>query len=584
MTIDTTAMLPRYRAAALAFFLVAAACSGGDPEAGAEAPAADIILRNGRIITVSTQPETASALAVADGRIIALGGDADVDPLQSGDTEVIDLEGRTVVPGLIDSHIHALGYGLHISQHVMFSTGERLSVADMLEKIEARAKESQPGQWIYVRGPYSLDFVEEGRLPNRRELDAITPDNPVFINMQGHVGVVNSAAIRLSGVTADTPDPANGIMVRDPATGELEGTLYEFPAFTPFLRSYPPHSFDERVEAARQANDVFARLGITTVVNLWAEPENLAVLRHLEERDELPVRWSMVYRLAPERFAGKSQDEIEAILRDFDLPQDNDRGKITVNGVKIIYDGFAEAAWMHDEYLEDMFGEGWHGVAFWDPATLRAVMEVCAERDIQVFVHVAGDRALDDVLDAMAAIDERYPLAGRRWTLEHASTEPTEDNLRQVRDMELIVSTQQAMGWSIGKTFKKYWGEERGATFAPNRTWLEALGHPYVKAGSDNRPIDPFIGFWSFIAREDVDGRVGRPDQVLGREDVLRMYTANGAYGIFTEDWRGSIDVGMDADLVVLSDDIMRVPVADIPAIKPVVTIVAGDIEFRDGL
>ncbi len=546
-----------------------------------QAQAADYVLRNGSIATVNNTSDTVTAVAIVNGRIQAVGNDEQVSERAGPETKIIDLDGKVVIPGIVDSHIHALGYGLHISQHVMFSTGEQLTVQDMLDGIEARAKQLEAGQWIYVRGPYSLDFVDEGRLPNRKELDVVAPQNPVFINMQGHVGVVNSVAIELSGVTKETPNPENGIYVHDPETGELEGTMYEFPTFTPFLRHLPPYSFDVRVNAAREADKVFSRLGITTVVNLWAEPENLAVLQHLEGLNELTVRWSMVYRLAPEVFKGKSASEIESLLKGYGLPDESDSDWVTVNGVKFIYDGFAEAAYMNDEYLEDRFGEGWKGVAFWDKESMQAVMEVCAANDIQVFVHVAGDRALDDVLETMDAVNDKYKLAGRRWTLEHASTEPTEENLRQVKKLELLVSTQQAMGWSIGKTFKQTWGEERGATFAPTRSWLDALGHPYVKAGSDNRPIDPFIGFWSFVVREDVDGRVGRPDQILAREDVLRMYTANGTYGIFAEDKWGTIEVGKLADLVVLSDDIFSVPAAQIRSIQPVMTIVNGEIVYQ---
>ena len=572
-------MLPILTIAALA--TMAACNQASDNAPAADVQAADFILRNGSIATVNNTSDTVSAVAIADGKILAVGNDEQVSERAGPETTIIDLDGKVVIPGIVDSHIHALGYGLHISQHVMFSTGERLTVQDMLDGIEARAKQLEAGQWVYVRGPYSLDFVEEGRLPNRKELDIVAPLNPVFINMQGHVGVVNSAAIALSGVTKDTPNPENGIYVHDPETGELDGTMYEFPAFTPFLRHLPPYNFDVRVNAVREADKVFSRLGITTVVNLWAEPENLAVLRQLEKANELTVRWSMVYRLAPEVFKGKSLSEIEGLLKEFGLPDDSESDWVTVNGVKIIYDGFAEAAYMHDEYLEDRFGEGWKGVAFWDQESMQAVMEVCAANDIQVFVHVAGDRALDDVLETMDAVNDKYSLAGRRWTLEHASTEPTAENLRQVKEFELLVSTQQAMGWSIGKTFKETWGEERGSTFAPNRSWLDALGHPYVKAGSDNRPIDPFIGFWSFIVREDVDGRVGRPDQILARDDVLRMYTANGTYGIFAEDKWGTIEVGKLADMLVLSDDIFSVPAAQIRSIQPVMTIVNGEIVFQ---
>lgn len=563
------------------------ACAGCDSDRASrsdrptEAAAASIVLHNGRIVTADADFTTATALAISGDRIIAVGTDRDVLDTAVDATRIIDLEGRTVIPGLIDSHIHAMGYGLHISQHVMFSTGERLNVAAMLEIIAGRAAESATGEWIYVRGPYSLDFIEEGRLPNREELDSVTRENPVFINTQGHIGVVNSKALEIAGVAEDTPDPPNGVYMRDPETGRLTGTMYEFPTFTPFLKHIPPHSIEARMEAARQANRDFSRLGITTVVNLWAEPENLAVLKRLQEAGELSVRWSMVYRLSPEAFAGKPYSEVEAMIRELGATGDSNDDWVTVDGVKIIYDGFAEAAYMHEPYLEDMFGPGWHGVAFWDADSLKAVMQACLENDLQVFVHVAGDRALDDVLDAMTAVNEVGRIPGRRWTLEHASTMPSDNNLQVVRRLGLIVSTQQAMGWSIGKTFKRFWGEQRGGTFAPNRTWLDGLGHPYVKGGSDNRPVNPFIGIWSYLLREDVDGVVGNPDETLELEDTLRLYTSSGAYGIFEEESRGSLETGKLADLVILPVDLFDMPVDDIRSIEPDMTIVGGKVQFQ---
>ena len=555
--------------------------TGRGPDVLPQAAAANIVLHNGKIVTVDRDFNLATAIAISGDRIVTVGSDQDAIGMADDETRIIDLDGRTVIPGLIDSHIHALGYGLHISQHVMFSTGERLNVAGMLEKIGRGAAESEAGEWIYVRGPYSLDFIEERRLPNREELDSVTPENPVFINTQGHIGVVNSKALAIAGVTESTPDPPNGVYLRDPETGKLTGTMYEFPAFTPFLKHIPPHSFEARVEAARQANREFNRLGITTVVNLWAEPENVAVLKRLQEAGELTVRWSMVYRLSPGEFADKSYSEVGSLIRELAATGEADDDWVTVNGVKIIYDGFAEAAYMHEPYLEDVFGPGWRGVAFWDVDSLRSVMRACLENDVQVFVHVTGDRALDDVLDVMSAMDEVDTIPGRRWTLEHASTMPSDSNLQLVRRLGLVVSTQQAMGWSIGKTLKDYWGERRGGTFAPNRTWLDALGHPYVKGGSDNRPINPFVGMWAYLVREDLDGVVGNPDETLGLEDTLRLYTSSGAFGIFEEKSRGSLEAGKLADLVVLSADILGMPVDEIPSIEPYLTVVGGEIRFQ---
>lgn len=544
--------------------------------------APDLVLHNGNILTVDAEGRVFDAVATLGDRIVALGSSEDILALAGRRTRVVDLKQRTVTPGFIDSHIHALGYGTHLTQHVMFSTGERLTVDEMVERIGAWARKTRKGEWIYARGPYSTDFVAEGRLPDRHEVDAVTPDNPFFMNMQGHVGVVNSYALRLAGIDKNTPDPSDGTYVRDRETGELTGIMYEFPAFHPFLKLMPAYSREQLSEAVETANARFLQYGITSVVNLWMTWDELAILRHLAREDALKVRWFTMIKADPRDFSGKTEREMEQRILGFGPPVGFGDEWLKINGIKIIFDGFAEAAWMHEPYMEDVFGEHWRGIALWDEQALKSVMRICARHDVQVSVHVAGDAAVDDVLAVMSEVDSEYPLAGRRWTLEHAGVVPSSGNIETVKRLGLVVSTQQAMGWSIGKTFKKNWGVRRGGMFAPNRTWLDAVGHPYVKAGSDNRPVNPFIGFWSYIAREDVDGVVSYPEEAISREDVLRLYTVNGAFGMFAEEELGTIEVGKLADMIVLSDDIMKVPVERIKDISPVFTIVGGKIMHEE--
>lgn len=543
--------------------------------------APDLVLHGGNIRTVDKDDNVAEAMAIKGDRIAMVGTDRDVLETVGPDTRVIDLAGRTVIPGIIDSHIHAFGYGMHITRHVMFSTGEQLTVQGMLKEIAERAESLEPGEWIYARGPYSLDFVAERRLPTRDELDTVTPENPFFMNMQGHVGVVNSRAIELSGVTGDTPNPENGIYVRNPETGDLTGVLYEFPAFGPFLRHMPAYSREDRLNAVRAANDRFLSYGISGVVNLWTSVEEQNVLEQLAKMDELSVRWTTMLKVEPDNFANRTEAAVEAKLRDLVSEKEYADDWLKLGGIKIILDGFAEAAHMHDPYLEDMFGEGWTGVSFWDRDTLRSVLAAASRLGIQVSIHVAGDAAMDMALEAMDRIDVNYPISGQRWTLEHAGVMPTAKNLRTTSRLGVVISTQQSMGWSIGKTFKEYWGADKGATFAPNRTWLDHLGHPFLKAGSDNRPVNPFTGFWAYAARKDVDGTVGKPDEVLDRSDILRLYTVNGAYGVFDESLRGTIEAGKLADVVVLSDDVMTVDTHEIRSIRPLMTIVGGDIRYQ---
>ncbi len=563
----------------LGFLLLSAGCGSAVPPELAP----DLILHNAKIITVDPDFRVVEAAAIKGSRFLAVGSNDHVLNLAGSQTSLVDLEGRTAIPGLIDSHIHALHFGWHITKHVNFSTGERLTVESMVVRIGEWAKNVPPGKWIYARGPYSLDFVAEGRLPNRWEVDAVTPDNPFFMNMQGHVGVVNSYALRLAGITKRTPDPEGGKFVRDPKTGELTGIVYEFPAMNPFRGLIPRHSLEDNLNAVRRANEVFNSLGITSVVNLAMPQWEFAVLRQLWRDEGLTVRWTAMLRADARVFLNKPYTEVEAEMRALGPPTRFGNDWLKINGIKIILDGFVEAAYMREPYLEDTFGKGWRGILLWDRESLKSVLRAAGKYGIQVAIHVTGDAAVDVALEVMDEVDREYPVAGRRWSLEHAGVMPTEENLEVAERLKVIISTQQSMGWSIGKTFKKWWGAEKGGIFAPNRTWLQALGHPYLKAGSDNRPINPFIGFWAYLARKDVDGEVARPEEALGREDTLRLYTTNAAYGIFEEQARGSIETGKLADLVVLSEDILSVPEDRVREIKPVMTIVGGKTVFQQG-
>ena len=563
----------------LGFLLLSAGCGPAVPPELAP----DLILHHGTIITVDPDFRVVEAAAIKGSRFVAVGGNDHVLNLAGSRTLLVDLEGKTAIPGLIDSHIHAFGFGLHNTKHVNFSTGERLTVESMVARIGEWAKNTPPGTWIYGRGPYSLDFVAEGRLPNRWEVDAVTPENPFFMNTQGHVGLVNSYALRQAGITKRTPDPKGGKLVRDPQTGELTGIVYEFPAMNLFRRLIPKYSLEDNLKAVRWANEEFNRLGITSVVNLHMSREELAVLRQLGRDEELTTRWTAFLRTDPKVFVNKSDAEVEAEIRALGPPTRFGNDWLKINGIKIVLDGFVEAAYMREPYLEEVFGRGWRGILLWDRKTLKSVLRGSAKYGIQVAVHVTGDAALDVALEAMDEVDREYSIAGRRWSLEHAGVMPTEKNLEITKRLKIIVSTEQSMGWSIGKTFKQVWGPEMGGIFAPNRSWLQALGHPYLKAGSDNRPVDPFIGFWAYLAREDVDGQVSKSEEALTREDTLRLYTTNGAYGIFEEKDRGSIETGKLADLVVLSEDILSAPESRVREIRSVMTIVGGKTVFQQG-
>ena len=543
--------------------------------------APDLIIHSGRIVTVDEDFSITEALAIKGETLVAVGTNDEVVQLAGERTKIIDLEGKTVIPGIIDSHMHAFQYGLRAFKQLFFETEEILTKESVLETIKERADNTPPGEWIVIRGPYSLDFMEEGRLPDRWELDPVTPDHPLYWNVHGHVGQINSYAIKLAGITSRTRDPEGGLIERR-SDGEPTGLLLESSAHVLVTRLIPDYSFEEKLDAEKKAVARFASAGITSLVNTGEDRENVLVLQELWRRKELVVRWHLAYWFRPADYNGKSYDQIEAAVRNVGPAIGFGDEWLKIGGIKLSLDGGIEGAYNREPFSQEaqqVLGEGWRGMLVWDKDTFRSVLRAAAKYDARMFVHVLGDAALDIALDTMEEVDQEYSIVGKRWTLEHGGLLPTRKNLEQAKRLGLVVSTQQAMGWSIGLSFKKSWGQKRGANLFPNRTWLDA--GLVVKGGSDAAPIDPMFGIWSYVTRKDLAGEVSQPEQIISREEALRLYTINGAYGTFEEDVKGSIEVGKVADLVVLSDDLLTVPEEKIKDIEVLKTIIGGKIVYE---
>jgi predicted amidohydrolase YtcJ len=566
----------------LAVFACLAVVSCGETSPVPDMLAPDLVVHGGKIITVDNDFRVVSAVAIKDGRFIAVGDEDQILPLRGVATHVIDLEGTTVIPGVIDSHIHAFGYGLDRSA-LNFATGEMLTLEGILEHVRGRAAQTPPGEWIVARGPFSLEFVREGRLPDRYELDEVAPDNPFYMNTQGHDGNVNSLALEMAGITRETPDPVGGTIVRD-EDGVPTGELLEEFAWGPVERLTPVPTREDMVEAARLAVEGLNAAGITSLVDmdgpLSESRDKIEILNQLEANGDLTIRWHVLTRFRGTEYANASAEVIDEAVRDIGAPSGFGSEWVRIAGIKLSLDGGVQGAYMREPYAEEQFGTGYRGILRgWDKESLKMVMRSAHKYGVRMFVHCVGDAALDLALDAMDEVDDELPLLGLRWTLEHAGLKPTERNLEQAKRLGVVISTQQPMGWTIGKSFKRMWGDELGSNWMPNKTWVDA--GVVVKGGSDVAPIDPMLGLWTYVTREDITGAVSDSVERVSREEALRMYTINGAYGTFQEDMLGSIEVGKLADLVILGGDPLTVPVDEIRDIPILVTIAGGQIVYE---
>ena len=534
-----------------------------------EQVAADTIFYNGKVITVDESFSIASAMAIKDGRFLAVGQDEDMLSLAGLATDRIDLEGQTVVPGFIDSHIHAIRPTGHT-----VSLDDTKSIAEILTAFEEKARQVPPGTWIASFPFMSVDQIEERRLPNRWELDRVSPDHPAFIFYHGHLVAVNSRALREAGMTGATSQ--RGWVITDPSTGEPNGWLLEDVGQS-MLSFFSRGGPDDILEEIQRISHDLNAAGITGVIYQTAGTptrDSFKALAQLRREDALTLRWRFNYalpRAAPE--------EIAETIASLGPPTGYGDEWLRMGGLgEISFDGWWEpmdTAYVREPYAGSYSKHQGTGDLRFTPEFLQAVCLAAAENDIQMSVHVAGSAALDELLDIYEAVNEVHPISDKRWTIEHGAFLPTEKNLQQAKTLGLIVTTQQSISYFNPQAIREMLGERRAANLFPNKTWLEA--GVTVAGGSDfpASPLSPLLGIYASVTRKTISSELG-PEEAITRRQALELYTTNAARISFEENRKGSIEAGKLADFVVLSDDLLSVPEEEIKDIEVLRTVVGG--------
>jgi hypothetical protein len=539
-----------------------------------EQVAADTIFFNGRVITVDEGFSIASAMAIKDGRFLGVGQDQEVLSLAGLATDRIDLEGQTVVPGFIDSHIHALRPTGHT-----VSLDNTHSVAEILAAFKEKVGQVEPGTWIASFPFMSVDQIEEKRLPNRWELDRVSPDHPVFIFYHGHLVAVNSLAFSEAGIAGNTSE--SSWVIRDPSTGEANGWLLEDTGqrvLSFFSRGGPQEIFEEIQRTSRELN----RVGITSVIYQTAGTptrDSFRALDQLRREDKLTLRWRFNYSLPR-----AAPDELAEAIANLGPPTGYGDEWLRMGALgEISFDGWWEpmdTAYVREPYLGSYSKHQGTGDLRFTPQRLKAICMAAAENDIQMSVHVAGSAALDELLDIYEEVNEVHPISDKRWTIEHGAFLPTKRNLHQAIELGLIVTTQQSISYFNPEAIQAMLGERRASNLFPNKTWLE--GGVTVAGGSDfpASPLSPIVGIYASVTRKTISGELS-PEEAITRQQALQLYTINGARISFEENQKGSIEAGKLADFLVLSDDLLTVPEDDIKDIEVLRTVVAGKTVFE---
>ncbi|MEX2376047.1 MAG: amidohydrolase [Dehalococcoidia bacterium] len=565
------------------FFAVAAFASGLLAGSASDTVEPDAIYHGGKIVTVNEAFEVAEAIAIRDGRIVAVGTDREIRALAGAGTHEVNLRGRTIVPGFYDNHVHLGDERPQLWRGGLISrVPDWIRGADTLEelsrRLEQRARETPEGEWLV--GGLTREEWPNQRLPTRWQLDEIVPDHPVALSRGPHTVVINSLAFDIVGITRDTPDPPGGWIIRDEESGEPSGRILE--AAKRLVNPHLPESDDDRGPAIEQYHRGLSQLlelGITSLNVAGVRPEALHDLQDLYERhgSELP-RMTVQLRVSPgyDTYddpvlgARETLAELEGI--GFRTGFGNERLKI--GAVKMSIDGglSAPVMWTRDAYhgRPDFFG-----VQRIPDETFYEVGKFAHDRGWQLGIHTIGDGAVVMVVDQLARILRESPRENHRHYLHHVNVKPPEETLRTMGELEIMVATHPSWTTNLGA----YTAEAVGPgpkleTQNPSRSLLD---HGIrISYGSDGLPLGPLVAVSNAVTRLGWDNRVYGPEEAVSVEDAIRFHTMGTAYMTFDEHIKGSLEVGKVADFVILAEDILTIDPELIGQVRIDATIVGG--------
>ena len=531
------------------------------------------MLRGGHVITVDKDWRLAQAIAIKDGRFIAVGANEAVAAHVGPSTQIVELAGKTVVPGLIDSHLHQLFAGLNGPAVQLL--GAR-TIADVQKAIAERVERTEAGKWVIASSGWHESILAEGRMPTRHELDKVSSNNPVFIPRGGHVVTVNSKALELAGITKDTPNPQGGVIVRD-ADGEATGVLLESAAY--LVRKTlppPPANVAELLKIAMRDLNSY---GIVGVIEPGVDERQMALYRTVHEAGDMTVRTDVLYRALRKADVEKGVAAIKA--------QKND-DMLRFVGIKFPLDGGVEGgrmSWPYRIVPGEQTDAGYRGVLLLPPGGEDEYVEalkLIAEAGLQAQTHAVGDETIDVIVRAYERINRTTPIRDLRWTIMHLF-HPSDAALKKMAEIG-IMATMQDHPVLLGHNQRRWWGDEHAAYAIPIRKAIDA--GVLVGGGTDGPvvPVDPFLSMWWMTTRQVLKGYALGTEHAITPKEALALYTINNARIMGVERERGSIEPGKLADLAVLSQDTLSVAPDAIRDTKALMTIVGGKIVYRNGI
>jgi predicted amidohydrolase YtcJ len=551
-------MNPAFPLPALFFYFTVAIFSAG---------AADLVLFNGKIVTVDQQFSIREAMAIKDGRIEAIGSNAEIEKFKNGAGEVVDLKGKCVLPGLIDSHVHPEA-GMTEFDHPI---PEMESIGDVLDYVRARTKVLKPGEWIEVRQVF-ITRLREQRYPTRPELDEAAPQNPVIF-ATGPDASLNSLALKLSGIDKDfkITDGGSGFVEKDPNTGEVTGILRNCTRFVKVVSSERKPTTEEKYSRTLELFRDYNSAGLTTVCDRDADGGWIALYKQMSEHRELPVRMRLSHHLDS---LGNLESIRQHVREIAENPLRRDDPMLRIIGIKTFLDGgmLTGSAYMHEPWgvskIYSITDPQYRGVLFIPKDRLIEMVDAVTSAGLQFTAHSVGDGAVHTLIDAYEEVGKRHDIRATRPCITHCNF-MSADAIEKMRQLGISCDIQPAWLYLDTRTLMNHFGNERLRYFQP----LKSLFAAAVKTGggSDHmqkigslrsiNPYNPFLGMATAIRRRAkwFDGAL-HPEEALSREQALRFYTINNAWLLFMEKEVGSLEPGKFADFTVLDRDFMNCP------------------------
>jgi len=543
--------------------------------------AADLILINGKVITVDPKDSIAEAVAVKSSKIIRVGSEREIEHLASKTTTVINLKGKTVTPGLIDTHAHFARSGTSQIYVLNLRYPKAKSIKETIRLVKTKVEKTPKGKWIRGVG-WDEALFDEKRYITRWDLDPVSPDHPVILtHTSGHYIAVNTNALNLAKITKKTPQPKGGTIVKDPSSQEPIGIFIEPPAMD-LLRNLVPSWTKEEIEIGiKKAQELFLTEGVTTVKDPGVDDATLAAYQNLRRRRELKMRVYLLYTV------NSSTQAEEAVKR---LAVKGD-AFLKIGGLKVFLDGsgMGRTAWMYEEWNKNFTDKdiGNRGYPVIPLEEFRRIVKIGHRAGFQISTHAIGEKSIDETLSAYETVLEETPNENLRHSIIHAIL-PTNMALKKMEKLgdNLAIETQSPFLYFIGDNYAGNFGPERVRRVIPLKSMLNR--GIIVGNGSDWSvcPFPPRFGLWAAIARETWKGRFGiQPfgtDESITIRDSLRTYTVMAARCLSMDDIIGSIEPGKYADFAVWSEDMYTISVNALKNLDVEMTIVGQEIVYHN--